>query len=121
MLQRYSRLSYEVGDGQRAAALDDDVMRATDVTMNGRRALAGRYDDVGKGRVFALRGSSARVCRSKCDPSFTMQAWESVCCGKGSDIRWPRCRSCVESFVMSQRVAIRVKNACLIAWNSVSA
>merc|ERR1712151_442485 len=42
------------------------IMRATDVTIGGKRALVCGYGDVGKGCAFALRGAGARVLVTEC-------------------------------------------------------
>ena len=55
-------------------SLNDGIMRATDVTIGGKRALVCGYGDVGKGCAFVLRGSGARVFIAECDPTCDLQA-----------------------------------------------
>merc|ERR1712070_600205 len=55
-------------------SLPDGIMRATDVMIEGKRALICGYGDVGKGSAFAMRGSGARVIISECDPICALQA-----------------------------------------------
>merc|ERR1712226_1531206 len=55
-------------------SLPDGIMRATDVMIGGKRALACGYGDVGKGCAFALRGGGARVLVTECDPICALQA-----------------------------------------------
>merc|ERR1712072_79670 len=55
-------------------SLNDGIMRATDVMIGGKVAMACGYGDVGKGCAFALRGSGARVLITECDPICALQA-----------------------------------------------
>merc|ERR1712013_429694 len=55
-------------------SLPDSIMRATDVTIGGKRAVICGYGDVGKGCAFALRGCGARVIVTECDPICALQA-----------------------------------------------
>merc|ERR1712070_832725 len=55
-------------------SLTDDIMRATDVMIGGKRALIAGYGDVGKGSAFAMKGAGARVIISECDPICALQA-----------------------------------------------
>merc|ERR1712216_374239 len=54
--------------------MGDSIMRATDVTIGGKRALIAGYGDVGKGCAFAMRGAGARVFITECDPICALQA-----------------------------------------------
>jgi len=46
-------------------SLPDGLMRATDVMIGGKRAIVCGFGDVGKGCAFAMRGSGARVLKSR--------------------------------------------------------
>ena len=51
-------------------SLPDGVMRATEVSIGGKRAPVG----VGKGSPFAMRGAGARVLVSECFPACALQS-----------------------------------------------
>ncbi|CAE8718181.1 unnamed protein product [Polarella glacialis] len=55
-------------------SLPDRIMRAMDVMIDGKRALACGYGDAGKGCAFALRGAGARVLFTEIDPINALQA-----------------------------------------------
>jgi len=55
-------------------SLSDDVMRAMDVMIGGKRALVCDYNNAGKGFAFAMRGAGVCVLNTEIGPIRALQA-----------------------------------------------